>query len=95
MTYSEKVPQEVKQKIHKYITSCLREDLKEKLAKVKLEEVKLEGKKEKPKTQIADEAAVAEELEEEGEQATSDTEKIETAEEIPATEGKDTDEEEA
>ena len=51
ITYSEKVPQEVKQKIHKYITYCLREDLKEKLAKVKLEK-----KKEKPKTQQADDS---------------------------------------
>ena len=51
ITYSEKVPQEVKQKIHKYITYCLREDLKEKLAKVKLEK-----KKEKSKTQQADDS---------------------------------------
>lgn len=74
MTYSEKVPQEVKQKIHKYITSCLREELKEKMAKVKLED-----KKKKPKTQIADEAAAADEPEEE----------------LPAAEGKDTDEEDS
>jgi len=104
-TYSENVPQEVKQKIHKYITSCLREDLKENLAKVnpeevkleevRLEEVRLEDKKEKPKTQKADEAAAVEELEEEGEQANSDTEKIETEEELPATEGKVTDDEES
>jgi hypothetical protein len=40
MTFSEKVPQEVKQKIHKYITSCLREDLKDKLVKVKVEQQK-------------------------------------------------------
>ena len=33
---SETVPQEVKQKIHRYITSCLREDLKEKLAAVEM-----------------------------------------------------------
>jgi len=89
MTYSKKVPQEVTQKIHKYITSCLREDLKENLAKVKLED-----KKEKPKTHEADEAAAAGELGE-GEQATCGTEKIETEEELPATEGKDTDEEES
>jgi hypothetical protein len=58
MTYSEKVPQEVKQKIHMYITSCLREDLKEKLATVKLED-----KKEKPKNQkTVEEAAFEEEL---------------------------------
>ena len=61
MTCSEKVPQQVKQKIHRYITYCLREDLKEKLDKVKLEEVKLEevkleDKKEKPKTQQADDS---------------------------------------
>lgn len=56
MTCSEKVPQQVKQKIHRYITYCLREDLKEKLDKVKLEELKLEDKKEKPKTQQADDS---------------------------------------
>ncbi len=81
ISYTEKVSQEVKQKIHKYITSCLREDLKEKLAKIRIE-------KEKPKARKETKEADVEELEAAtGELTSSYTEAVDIEEEQFATEG--------
>ena len=84
--YTERVSQEVKQKIHKYITSCLREDMKEKLAKIRIE-------KKEPKALNETKEADIEELEAAaGELTPSDTEAVDTEEEQTAIEGNKADE---